>query len=197
MKLFAEKILDIIEVKTKTWHNRVRKPSISKKDGYSLVRSLHYYNFMLWHEEDEARRTDVSDSVIAGSKRVIDKLNQLRNNTIEEFDDWFLSNKKYAKELNANSKLNSETLGSIADKLSIITLKVYHMGIEAKRKSAGREHVALCKEKLRVLKVQQKDLVMCFNDLLRDIREGKRYIKVYRQFKMYNDSKLNPKLYEK
>jgi hypothetical protein len=160
-----------------------------------LVISEHLVNFRLWHVEDEARRTDVDDAAIAGCKRRIDRLNQQRNDLIEQVDACIVG--LVAGELppDASDRRNTETLGSALDRLSINALKIYHMGEEAGRADAGREHVKKCEQKVRVLREQRDDLLTAVLQLIDEYAAGAKSPRVYYQFKMYNDPALNPKLY--
>ena len=151
-------------------------------------------NRELWDQEDEARRTDAPDSAIAANKRAIDALNQRRNDAVERIDEILL-----ARLADVNPEpgawLNSETAGSIVDRLSILALKVHHMHAQTVRTDATREHVEGCRAKLARLVVQRDDLGGCLDALLERATQGRAYWRVYRQFKMYNDPALNPWLY--
>lgn len=181
------------------WHKDeyLENSLINNYDGiYQIIYTLHLLNYHLWHQEDIARRTDVDDSVIADVKRKIDKLNQTRHNTIERIDEY-LCQILTAQNQNSNPSLpiNSETPGSIIDRLSILSLKIYHMGEETKRQDVSSEHRKTCQAKLNILREQFKDLGNCMEVLLDEIFSSKKRLKVYRQFKMYNDPMLNPQLY--
>lgn len=152
----------------------------------------HRFNNLLWDEEDLARRKDVADSEIAANKRHIDGYNQKRNDAIERMDEVFLSVLPPAV---AGSRLNSETAGSMIDRISILGLKIFHMGAQTLRTDASVEHVASCRAKLERLREQRSDLAACLEQLLADCAAGRAHYKVYRQFKMYNDATLNPYLY--
>lgn len=194
MKIDPLRIVSLFDRNTRNWHTCVPDAPPPPTSILSLACKIHYFNFCLWHEEDKARMKGVADKTIAGVKRAIDKLNQSRNDSIEELDCFFLQENPPRKQ-NASARQNSETLGSMADRISVITLKIYHMALETRRKDAGDEHVLRCKEKHRILKIQRQDLARCFGELVGDIERGKRFFKVYRQFKMYNDPALNPMLY--
>ena len=161
---------------------------------WQFVELNHRFNNLLWDEEDLARRKDVADSEIAANKRAIDGFNQKRNDAIERMDEVILSALEQVLPL-AESRLNSETAGSMIDRLSILSLKVFHMGLQTQRKDASPEHIATCSAKLVRLQEQRQDLASCLDRLLEDCAEGRAYYKVYRQFKMYNDATLNPYLY--
>jgi hypothetical protein len=161
-------------------------------DLKSLVVAQHFCNFSLWNEEDEARRRDVPDSVIAGVKRAIDGWNQKRNDLIERIDVELLQ--RFADVDLAGARQNSETAGSMIDRLSILSLKIHHMAINAARKD-DPVLAEECARKLDILRLQRSDLARCLAELLEDFRAGRRYFKLYRQFKAYNDPRLNPALY--
>ncbi|MDI6736575.1 MAG: DUF4254 domain-containing protein [bacterium] len=178
------------------WHTNeeIEDTLIEDYEGiYQIIYTLHLFNYRLWHREDIARRRDVSDTVIAEAKRAIDKLNQARNDTIERIDDYLC---KMVTTSNPSLPMNSETPGSIIDRMSIISLKIYHMEEETKRKDVALEHIKSCQAKLEILKEQSEDLKDCLGVLIDEIFTGKKQLKVYRQFKMYNDPTLNPQLYK-
>lgn len=158
------------------------------------IQENHRYNNSLWNEEDKARRTDVDDAEIAACKRLIDSYNQKRNDAVESIDEALLSAlQTYPR--HPDARLNSETAGSMIDRLSILSLKVYHMREQTLRDDATPQHVAKCQAKLQHLTEQRGDLGACLDRLLEETKEGRSYFKVYRQFKMYNDPTLNPYLY--
>lgn len=152
----------------------------------------HRCNALLWDEEDRARRTDVGDDEIAACKRRIDRYNQQRNDAVEAMDEALLA--ALDTRPGRAARLSSETAGAMVDRLSILALKIHHMGAQARRVEAGGAHVAACRAKLQRLRAQRLDLAACFDQLLADARRGRAYFKVYRQFKMYNDPTLNPYL---
>jgi len=175
------------------WH--LGLPIRPKDPLERLVLDQHWFNYELWHQEDEARRTDVPDSVIAQVKRNIDGLNQGRNDAIEKIDAWLL---EYLKPvIRKSAELHSETAGSIIDRLSILALRIHHMKEQARRKRSPAGHAFSCRQKLKVLLEQEKDLLGCLNALLKRVMAGKSRFKLYRRFKMYNDPLLNPALYLK
>jgi cell division protein FtsB len=157
----------------------------------------HTFNFRLWHQEDIARAVDVADSRIAEVKRAIDGLNQNRNDWIEKLDDW-ISQKIEEAGVNvaAEAPLNTETPGSVMDRLSILALRIYHLEEQARRSDATTDHVESVQRKLAVCLVQFDDLSNSLQELLDDIWAGRKRHRTYRQFKMYNDPALNPYLYE-
>ncbi|MHC4915156.1 MAG: DUF4254 domain-containing protein [Planctomycetota bacterium] len=174
----------------------VGKPEISEGEPFpALVLEQCSRNYQLWNQEDQARRTDVDDSVIASVKRAIDGLNQQRNDLIEKLDEALLG--ELQSGMDASAPLNSETAGSIVDRMAIMGLKCHHMSREASRQDADEGHRSKCASKLAVLREQRGDLAACFDELLAAAREGTRRFKVYRQYKMYNDPSLNPELYRR
>ena len=181
------------------WHEELPQDDSSESADFpSLVSTQHQVNFELWHQEDLARDPDVSDSKIAGVKRTIDVLNQRRNDLIEQLDQ-FLVNVLSRENVNTTdqTELNSETPGSMIDRLSINALKIYHMNEEIQREDAAEIHREKCFGKLSVLQEQREDLLQCLDKLLVDLSTGKKRLKVYQQMKMYNDESLNPVLYWK
>ena len=181
------------------WHVKAPETDyVEASDFPNLVSMQHYVNFELWHQEDMARDPDAPDSKIAAVKRAIDVLNQLRNDMIEQMDQYLLDelqnkNIKYT----ADAEMNSETPGSIIDRLSINALKIYHMDEEIQRLDVTDEHRKKCSGKLSVLQDQRNDLKKSLETLLADLSSGKKRLKVYQQMKMYNDEDLNPVLYQK
>jgi hypothetical protein len=160
---------------------------------FKFIEANHFFNTQLWNEEDLARRKNVSDSEITKNKRAIDKFNQSRNDFIEQIDGFILECISNATLKDA--KQNSETLGAMIDRLSILSLKIFHMAIQTRRENVSELHIQTCSKKLEILKIQRNDLCICFDELLYDCMLGLRYIKQYKQFKMYNDPNLNPQLY--
>jgi hypothetical protein len=181
------------------WHSFLPQADFSEPTDFPvLVSTQHQINFELWHQEDMARDPDVSDSKIASVKRAIDVLNQRRNDLIERMDQ-FLVNILFTGNVknDAEAEMNSETPGSMIDRLSINALKIYHMDEEILREEVTAEHRNKCAGKLSVLQEQRKDLEQCLSKLLADLSSGEKRLKVYQQMKMYNDESLNPVLYRK
>ncbi len=147
-----------------------------------------------WHLEDSIREPAIEPIEALNLKRRIDRSNQERTDMVERIDDWFLHYYKDVKLL-PEASLNTESPAWAIDRLSILALKVYHMAIEANREEATEEHRNTCRKKLDVLLEQQQDLSAAIDQLLKDIAGGHKYMKVYRQMKMYNDDALNPVLY--
>src|SRR3990172_12638876 len=158
---------------------------------WKYIELNHRYNCLLWDEEDLARRKNVPDSEIAANKRAIDGYNQKRQDAIESIDEILLQRLQDIK-LSDNAWLNSETAGSMIDRLSIVSLKVFHMHLQTLRSDVTVDHIDACTQKLNRLIQQREDLKTCLNKLLRAAEQGEAYFKIYRQSKMYNDASLNP-----
>ena len=149
-----------------------------------------------WHLEDIIRVPDISPDEALKIKRRIDSSNQDRTDMVEELDDYFFdefSNSSPSKQ----ATLNTETPAWAVDRLSILSLKIYHMSEEANRKSASHEHRKKCSEKLNSLLTQRENLSKAIDQLLENISNGSVIISTYKQMKMYNDESLNPELYSK
>jgi hypothetical protein len=176
------------------WHSQeVDNPY----DGFlGLVCRQCSFNFLLWHEEDIARSADVSDVEIVRVKRSIDRYNQQRNDAIEQLDDWITAKLAELDVVSSlGARLNSETPGSVIDRLSILALRIYHLHEQTQRTDATAEHLASVERKLAVALAQLDDLSQCLQELIDDIFAGRKRHKTYRQMKMYNDPTLNPYLY--
>jgi hypothetical protein len=172
---------------------------------WQWVQTNHRNNSLLWAEEDLARRTRVADSEIAANKRAIDGYNQARNDATERVDELLLiglglvdpasaRTDSPVSTLPAGARLNSETAGSMIDRLSIMALKIDAMHLQTERRDADAAHIEASRVKLERLRQQRADLGACLDELLADARAGRAYFKVYRQFKMYNDARFNPVL---
>ena len=149
-----------------------------------------------WHFEDIIRDPEIDPVEALALKRRIDKSNQDRTDLVEQIDSYFRELYKEVK-VDADARINTESPAWAVDRLSILALKIYHMKEQAERTDATPEHMAKCKAKLSVLLEQQKDLSTAIDQLLEDIAAGRKYMKVYRQMKMYNDVDTNPVLYKK
>lgn len=160
----------------------------------ALAAAQHLRNFRLWHIEDEARRTDVDDVYIAAQKRGIDRTNQQRQDLIEKLDEALIDAWPWVV-ADASLPMNTETPGSVIDRLSIASLKIWHMREQTERGDADDAHRAKCRDRLAVLLRQREDLSGSLTRLLDDLRERRLRLQVYRQFKMYNDPTLNPAVY--
>jgi hypothetical protein len=169
------------------------------------IRTNHRFNTLLWREEDLARRTRVADAEIAANKRAIDRFNQARNDATERVDEILLMQLGLVDRDSAGTdsprstaapgaRLNSETAGSMVDRLSIMALKIHAMRAQTMRTDADATHLEASQRKLTQLQLQRQDLMGCLDALVADARAGHAYFKVYRQFKMYNDARYNPAL---
>ena len=147
-----------------------------------------------WHYEDIIRDPHINPEEALALKRRIDKSNQDRTDLVEEIDSYFRQYYSNVKPL-PEARLNTESPAWAVDRLSILALKIYHMQEQVDRTDASEEHIAKCHAKLGVLLEQQKDLSLAIDQLLDDIQAGLKYMKVYRQMKMYNDPSTNPILY--
>ncbi len=147
-----------------------------------------------WHLEDIIREPSIDPVEALAIKRRIDRSNQERTDMVEWIDNYFLN--LYANiEIAPDAFLNTETPAWAIDRLSILALKIYHMRMEAERGDASKEHIDKCREKLDTLLIQREDLSGAIDRLLDDISKGKKYMRLYKQMKMYNDPSLNPVLY--
>lgn len=149
-----------------------------------------------WHFEDIIRDPHIDPTEALALKRRIDRSNQDRTDLVEQIDSHFRQKYTEVKVL-PGARINTESPAWAIDRLSILALKIYHMREQAERQDASKEHRDTCMAKLNVLLEQQKDLGTAIDQLLEDIEEGRKYMKVYRQMKMYNDPSTNPVLYKK
>lgn len=149
-----------------------------------------------WHLEDIIRNPNIDPVEALAIKRRIDKSNQDRTDLVELIDSYFLD--KYKAVIpQSDAKINTESPAWAVDRLSILALKIYHMRQEVERTDVDQSHRDQCAQKLNVLLEQRKDLSTAINELMQDIESGNKYMKVYKQMKMYNDPNLNPVLYKK
>ena len=165
------------------------------------VKSIEYYLYLKcwidtvqWHFEDIIRDPNIDPVEALTLKRRIDKSNQDRTDLVELIDSYFLDLYKDVKPAD-DATINTESPAWAVDRYSILSLKIYHMQEEVNRTDVDADHLAKCQAKLDVLKEQYKDMTTSIGQLLDDIAAGRKYMKVYRQMKMYNDPALNPVLY--
>jgi len=165
------------------------------------LKSIEYYLYLKnwidtvqWHFEDLIRDPKINPVDALVLKRRIDKSNQDRTDLVELIDSYFLDKYKNIQ-IQPDATINTESPAWAIDRLSILALKIYHMHQEVKRTDITLEHHALCQTKLSILSEQQKDLSTAIELLITDIENGHKYMKVYKQMKMYNDPELNPVLY--
>ena len=198
---FTEHANQIFNQVIKDYHlvDNVDTPINNPYDKDSIDYSLYlkcWIDTVQWHFEDIIRDPHIDPVEALTLKRRIDKSNQDRTDLVEEIDSYF---RQYFSQVNPepNARLNTESPAWAVDRLSILALKIYHMQEQVERQDASTEHIAKCQAKLQVLLEQQKDLSLAIDQLLEDIEAGRKYMKVYRQMKMYNDPATNPILYKK
>ena len=160
-----------------------------------LLYHKNWIDCVQWHFEDIIRDPDIDPVAALKLKRRIDASNQERTDMVEYTDNYFLQ-KYIAVKAKESAKINSESPAWAFDRLSILALKIYHMAEEVNRKEASQNHRDKCQAKLNVLLEQKTDLSTAIDDLLKDIENGNKFMKVYKQMKMYNDNELNPVLYQ-
>ncbi len=172
------------------------EPALHRDGVWQWIEVNHRCNVLLWDEEDLARRVDVGDAEIAANKRAIDRWNQQRNDAVERIDEALLG--RIAQLARASDAWhNSETAGAMIDRLSILSLRTFHMGREAARSDATDAQRGSWSERHARLRLQRSDLERCYARLLDEAAAGRAFWRAYRQFKMYNDAELNPYLRER
>ncbi|MEX1202999.1 MAG: DUF4254 domain-containing protein [Ferruginibacter sp.] len=159
-----------------------------------LLYQKNWIDTVQWHLEDIIRNPEISPEDGLALKRRIDASNQVRTDIVEYIDSYFLDKYKDVQAL-TGACLNTESPAWAIDRLSILALKIYHMRQEAERAEASEVHRSVCSQKLAVLLEQRNDLSQAINTLMQDIENGRKYMKAYKQMKMYNDESLNPILY--
>lgn len=198
--MFSELAFPIFEQSIQDYHkfDNVDQPISNpypKDDIKHLLYLKNWIDTVQWHFEDIIRDPKIDPVAALALKRRIDASNQERTDMVEYIDSYFLQ--KYNEvEVKQDAKINSESPAWAIDRLSILALKIYHMQEEANREEASEDHRLKCQAKLDVLLEQKKDLTTAIDDLLNDIASGDKYMKVYKQMKMYNDEELNPVLYQ-
>lgn len=198
---FTEKANPIFERAIADYHltDDVNTPIKNPYQKDSIENRLYlkcWIDTVQWHYEDIIRDPHIDPVEALSLKRRIDRSNQDRTDLVEAIDSYFRQYYQSVKPL-PEARLNTESPAWAVDRLSILALKIYHMQEQVDRKDANAEHIARCKAKLNVLLEQQKDLSLAIDQLLEDISAGRKYMKVYRQMKMYNDPTTNPILYKK
>ena len=198
--MFSDKANAIFQDVIKTYKvlNTVDQPFINKYDkNDDIIAHLLYRKCWIdtvqWAYEDIIRDPSINPDAALTLKRKIDASNQDRTDTVEYIDSYFLDKYKNVS-VKPDAKINSESPAWAIDRLSILALKIYHMHVETVRDDASEDHKAACQKKLDVLLEQRNDLSTAIDDLLQDIANGDKYMKVYKQMKMYNDDELNPVL---
>lgn len=190
--LNAAHIAALHDLATTHWHDPMQPVPHPASPLEDLILGQHRANFDLWHEEDDARDPQATDAGIAQVKHAIDQINQRRNDLVEQIDLLLL---KLTPAQNSGAPLHSETPGLIIDRLSILSLKIFHTAEQTERADATEAHKARNHERLAMLQDQRRDLAQCLADLWAEVLTGRRRFKLYRQLKMYNDPTLNPVLY--
>jgi hypothetical protein len=160
-----------------------------------LLYLKNWIDTVQWHFEDIIRDPNIDPVAALTLKRRIDASNQERTDMVEYIDGYFLQKNSHVV-VKDNAKINSESPAWAFDRLSILALKIYHMNEEVTRTEASQDHRDKCQVKLNVLLEQRSDLSTAIDDLLTDIENGDKFMKVYKQMKMYNDDELNPVLYQ-
>jgi hypothetical protein len=197
--MFTEKANKIFQDAIGKYHfiNTIDQPFENPYDKTHLIEHLLYRKCWIdtvqWHYEDIIRDPQIDPVAALTLKRKIDALNQDRTDIVEYIDSYFLEKYKEVS-VKANATINTESPAWGIDRLSILALKVYHMNEEATRNDASAEHKAACQTKLDILLEQRADLSTAIDTLLSDIEKGDKYMKVYKQMKMYNNDQLNPVL---
>ena len=198
--MFAKKAIEIFNQATQDFKksddiNKLLVNRFDFNENYieHLLYKKSWIDTVQWAYEDIIRDLDIDPVEALALKRKIDASNQDRTDTVEMLDEYFLEKYKDVKILE-NATINTESPAWALDRLSILELKIYHMNIEANRNDASNDHKTKCSLKLKVLIQQREDLSQAINELLSEISEGKKYMKTYKQMKMYNDDELNPVL---
>ncbi|SDW11908.1 DUF4254 domain-containing protein [Flavobacterium degerlachei] len=198
--MFSKLAYSIFEQSIKDYHefDNVDQPINNPfpKDKFEhLLYVKNWIDTVQWHFEDIIRDPNIDPVAALTLKRRIDASNQERTDMVEYIDGYFLQ--KYSDvKVKENAKINSESPAWAFDRLSILALKIYHMNEEATREEASQDHRDKCQAKLNILLEQRTDLSTAIDDLLTDIENGDKFMKVYKQMKMYNDDELNPVLYQ-
>ncbi|HON54768.1 MAG TPA: DUF4254 domain-containing protein, partial [Bacteroidales bacterium] len=197
---YSDKFNEIFDRSVNDYHkwDNVDAEMINPFDLGTLEYFLYKKNWIdavQWHLEDIIRDPGIDPVKALTIKRRIDNSNQERTDLVEMIDSYFME--LFSNVIPRNdATINTETPAWAIDRLSILALKIYHMKIESERNDASNDHIARCKEKYRTLLTQREDLSLAIDQLLTDIEEGRKFMKFYKQMKMYNDPALNPILYQ-
>jgi hypothetical protein len=198
--MFSKLAYSVFEQSIRDYHqfDNVDQPINNPFPKEKFEHLLYFKNWIdtvQWHFEDIIRDPNIDPVAALKLKRRIDASNQERTDMVEYIDSYFLQ--KFASvTVKENAKINSESPAWAFDRLSILSLKIFHMKEEANRAEASQGHRDKCQEKLNTLLEQRSDLSTAIDDLLADIEKGNKFMKVYKQMKMYNDDDLNPILYQ-
>jgi hypothetical protein len=198
--MFSKKANTIFDNAIKVYKNN---PEVEQKCINPFDKKINIIDFLLyekfwvdatqWAYEDIIRDPNINANDALILKRKIDASNQVRTDNVEFIDSYFLEKYKNVT-VSKGAKINSESPAWAIDRLSILALKIYHMHLETVREDASNAHKASCTKKLDILLEQRTDLSTAIDDLIEDIENGKKYMRVYKQMKMYNDAELNPVL---
>ena len=197
---YSDKFNEIFDRSVNDYHrwDNVDAEMVNPFDFGTLEYYLYRKNWIdavQWHLEDIIRDPGIDPVKALTIKRRIDNSNQERTDLVEMIDSYFME--LFSNVIPRNdATINTETPAWAIDRLSILALKIYHMKIESERNDASSDHIARCKEKYRTLLTQREDLSLAIDQLLTDIEEGRKFMKFYKQMKMYNDPALNPILYQ-
>lgn len=198
--MFSALAFEVFEQSIRDYHvhDNVNQPvnnPFAKDQIEHLLYAKNWVDTVQWHYEDIIRDPHIDPVAALDLKRKIDASNQVRTDMVEYIDSYFLQ--KYKEiQVKPEAKINTESPAWAIDRLSILALKIFHMSEEANRAEASVEHRVKCQEKLNVLLEQKSDMFSSIDQLLKDIESGDKYMKVYKQMKMYNDESLNPVLYQ-
>ena len=192
LKVFNQSIEDY-HVKNSV--NEIANNPYKKDDIEHLLYQKNWIDTVQWHLEDLIRDPEIDPIAALKLKRTIDHSNQQRTDLVEYIDSYFLDTYKKV-DIKKEATFNSESPAWAIDRLSILSLKIFHMAEETTRFNASAAHVKNCQEKLDILNQQNQDLCKAIDQLLKDIESGEKYMRTYKQMKMYNDEDLNPVLYK-
>ncbi|APD06427.1 hypothetical protein UJ101_00895 [Flavobacteriaceae bacterium UJ101] len=190
-KIFNQSIEDYH--KEDSVYTKINNPYSKEQEIEHLLYMKNWIDAVQWHLEDIIRDPNIDPVKALEIKRWIDQSNQERTDTVEYIDSWFLQQYKDVNKQNG-ATINTESPAWGIDRFSILALKVYHMREEANRTDASPSHIEACSKKLAILEEQHEDLGTAIEQLIEDIKTGNKYMKVYKQMKMYNDDELNPVL---
>ncbi len=198
--MFSKLAYSVFEQSIRDYHqfDNVDQPinnPFPKEKIEHLLYLKNWIDTVQWHFEDIIRDPNIDPVAALILKRRIDASNQERTDMVEYIDGYFLQKNAHVT-VKDNAKINSESPAWAFDRLSILALKIYHMNEEATRAEASQEHRDKCQAKLNILLEQRTDLSTAIEELLIDIENGDKFMKVYKQMKMYNDDDLNPVLYQ-
>ena len=199
--MLATEINEIFRTSISDYHKTddVDATMPQKYSDYQFGKLLYLKNWIdtvQWHLEDIIRDPKNEPSYLVAIKRRIDASNQHRTDTVEQIDELLFENFKNIP-IQENARINSETPAWLLDRMSILQLKIYHFKEQLDRNDADEAHLNSVKHKLTVLQIQEQDLEKCYDELMGDLSLGIKFMKLYKQMKMYNDPNLNPVFYNK